>query len=91
MSSEEKDKSKQISTKGTIIKLTELPYKQKAIIKSFGQTELYVKLLEMGCIPEEEISVELTAPLGDPIAINVAGYNLSLRNNEAENILVEIL
>ena len=73
-----------------IIKLTELPYKQKAIIKSFGKTELYVKLLEMGCIPEEEISVELTAPLGDPIAINVAGYNLSLRNNEAENILVEI-
>ncbi len=91
MSAVEKDKSKQISTKGTIIKLTELPYKQKAIIKSFGQTELYVKLLEMGCIPEEEISVELTAPLGDPIAINVAGYNLSLRNNEAENILVEIL
>lgn len=74
----------------SIIKLTELPYKRKAIIKSFGQTELYVKLLEMGCIPEEEISVELTAPLGDPIAINVAGYHLSLRNNEAENILVEI-
>jgi ferrous iron transport protein A len=74
-----------------IIKLTELPYKQKAIIKSFGQTELYVKLLEMGCIPDEEISVELTAPLGDPIAINVAGYNLSLRNNEAENIMVEVI
>lgn len=79
------------SGKTMIIKLTELPYKRKAIIKSFGQTELYVKLLEMGCIPEEEISVELTAPLGDPIAINVAGYHLSLRNNEAENILVEII
>ena len=91
MSVASKDKIKQLSVKGTIIKLTELPYKQKAIIKSFGQTELYVKLLEMGCIPEEEISVELTAPLGDPIAINVAGYNLSLRNNEAENILVEIM
>ena len=65
--------------------------KQKAIIKSFGHTELYVKLLEMGCIPEEEISVELTAPLGDPIAINVAGYHLSLRNDEAENIMVEIM
>lgn len=73
------------------IKLTELPYKRKGIIKSFGQTELYVKLLEMGCIPEEEISVELTAPLGDPIAINVAGYNLSLRNEEAQNIMVELI
>ena len=77
--------------KGKLIKLTELPYRTKAIIKSFGQTELYVKLLEMGCIPEEEISVELTAPLGDPIAINVAGYNLSLRNSEAENIMVEVI
>ena len=75
----------------TLIKLTELPYRQKAIIKSFGQTELYVKLLEMGCIPEEEISVELAAPLGDPIAIRVAGYHLSLRNEEAEHILVEMI
>jgi ferrous iron transport protein A len=74
----------------SIIKLTDLPYKQKAIIKSFGETELYVKLLEMGVIPEEEISVELTAPLGDPIAVNVSGYQLSLRKDEAEHILVEI-
>jgi ferrous iron transport protein A len=73
-----------------IIKLTELPYKQKAIIKSFGDTELYVTLLEMGCIPEEEISVELRAPMGDPMAIEVAGYKLSLRRDEAEHILVEI-
>jgi ferrous iron transport protein A len=74
-----------------LIRLTELPYRKKAIIKSFGQTELYVKLLEMGCIPEEEISVELTAPLGDPIAINVAGYHLSLRNDEAAHIMVELI
>lgn len=74
-----------------IIKLTDLPYKKKAIIKSFGDTELYVKLLEMGCIPEEEISVELTAPLGDPIAITVAGYQLSLRKEEAGYIMVEMI
>lgn len=74
-----------------IIKLTELPFKQIAIIKSFGETELYVKLLEMGCLPEEEISIELTAPFGDPIAINVAGYQLSLRKAEAAHILVEVM
>ena len=74
-----------------LIKLTQLPFKQRAIIKSFGETELYVKLLEMGCIPEEEISVELTAHFGDPIAINVAGYQLSLRKAEADNIMVEIM
>jgi ferrous iron transport protein A len=75
----------------SIIKLTELPYKQKAIIKSFGETELYVKLLEMGIIPDEEICVELTAPLGDPIAVNVAGYQLSLRKDEASSIMVELI
>lgn len=72
-----------------LIPLSELPYKQKAIIKSFGDTELFVKLLEMGIIPEEEIAVELTAPLGDPIAVRVAGYQLSLRKEEAHEILVE--
>jgi ferrous iron transport protein A len=74
-----------------LMKLTDLPFKKRAIIKSFGETELYVKLLEMGCIPEEEISVELTAPFGDPIAINVAGYQLSLRKAAAENIWVELI
>lgn len=72
----------------TLIPLSELPYKQKAIIKSFGDTELFVKLLEMGIIPEEEIAVELTAPLGDPIAVSVAGYQLSLRKEEAHEIMV---
>lgn len=75
--------------KNTLIPLSELPYKQKAIIKSFGDTELFVKLLEMGVIPEEEIAVELTAPLGDPIAVRVAGYQLSLRKEEAHEILVQ--
>lgn len=74
-----------------LIPLTQLPFKQRAIIRSFGETELYVKLLEMGVIPEEEIAVELSAPLGDPIAVSVAGYQLSLRKEEASNILVEVL
>ena len=72
------------------LKLTELPFKQKAVIKKFGDKEFYVKLLEMGVIPDEEVSVELAAPLGDPIAILVAGYQLSLRKEEAEQIMVEI-
>ena len=45
----------------------------------------------MGIIPDEEISVELTAPLGDPIAVNVAGYQLSLRKDEASSIMVELI
>jgi len=45
--------------------------------------------MEMGCVPGELIKVEQVAPLGDPISITVAGYNLSLRLDEAENIFME--
>jgi ferrous iron transport protein A len=45
----------------------------------------------MGCVPGEKIRVEQIAPLGDPIAITVSGYNLSLRLDEARNIFVEDL
>jgi ferrous iron transport protein A len=43
----------------------------------------------MGCVPGETIMVDQIAPRGDPISIRIAGYHLSLRINEAENILVE--
>ncbi|MBP6455476.1 MAG: ferrous iron transport protein A [Chitinophagaceae bacterium] len=72
------------------IQLSKLPFKSKAIIKSFTDSELYVQLMEMGCIPDEEICVEISAPLGDPMSIKVSGYHLSLRKAEAEKIWVEI-
>lgn len=60
-------------------------------ILSFENNDLFLKLMEMGCVPGELIKVEQIAPLGDPISITVAGYNLSLRLNEADNIFVEEL
>lgn len=60
-------------------------------INSFTNDEIFLKLMEMGCLPGEIISVEKIAPLGDPLSIKVAGYSLSLRINEAEAILVEEL
>jgi Fe2+ transport system protein FeoA len=45
--------------------------------------------MEMGCVPGEIIKVEKIAPLGDPISIAVAGYQLSLRLDEADNIFVD--
>ena len=70
-------------------KLSELKLGQKGIIKSFGNQEIHLKLMEMGCLPGEEISVEQVAPLGDPVSVFVAGYTLSLRLDEAEHILVD--
>ncbi|MFY0591841.1 FeoA family protein [Roseivirga sp.] len=69
--------------------LTHLKLSEKGIIKGFTDDTLSVKLMEMGCLPGAEISLELVAPLGDPIAIEVAGYKLSLRKNEASSILIE--
>jgi len=60
-------------------------------IHSFEKDEIFLKLMEMGCIPGEIIKVEKIAPLGDPISIAIAGYSLSLRLDEAKNIFVEEL
>lgn len=68
--------------------LAELKKGQSAVIDSFTDLEMSVKLLEMGCVPGEIITLEKIAPLGDPIAIKVAGYLLSLRKAEAATILV---
>jgi len=73
------------------IKLSELKTGQKGLISHFEKNEVYLKLMEMGCVPGEFISVEQIAPMGDPISVSVAGYSLSLRLNEAENILVELI
>jgi ferrous iron transport protein A len=59
------------------------------VIKRFEEDTLFLKLMEMGCVPGELITVDHIAPLGDPICIAVAGYTLSLRLNEAELIWVE--
>lgn len=63
----------------------------KLIIKSFEDDEIILKLMEMGCLPGEVVTVEKIAPLGDPISINVSGYNLSLRIDEAAKIFVDIV
>ena len=69
-------------------KLSEVKMGQSGVIHSFENDEIFLKLMEMGCIPGETIRVEQIAPLGDPISISVAGYQLSLRMNEADSILI---
>ena len=73
-----------------IVRLSELKQGQEGIIKEFNSNEIFLKLMEMGCVPGEKILMEQIAPLGDPVSVSVSGYHLSLRLNEAEHILVEI-
>jgi len=74
-----------------IKRLSEIKPGHKVKINSFEKDDIFLKLMEMGCLPGEIITVEKIAPLGDPISITVSGYQLSLRLNEAEMILVEEL
>ncbi|MFM7510176.1 MAG: ferrous iron transport protein A [Bacteroidota bacterium] len=71
------------------VRLSDLKPGQEATIAAFENSELFLKLMEMGCIPGERVLVEQVAPLGDPISVSVSGYHLSLRINEAETILVD--
>ncbi|MGN6618700.1 MAG: FeoA family protein [Ilyomonas sp.] len=70
-------------------RLSEIGIGKLVEIISFESDDIFIKLMEMGCVPGERVRVEQIAPLGDPISISVAGYNLSLRLNEADRIFVE--
>ncbi len=70
-------------------RLSEVRMGSSAVIISFENNDIFLKLMEMGCVPGEVVKVDQVAPLGDPIAITVSGYNLSLRLDEARNIFVE--
>lgn len=70
-------------------RLSDIAVGKAVIIKHFENDDIFLKLMEMGCVPGERIIIDQVAPLGDPISIQVAGYTLSLRLDEAENIWVE--
>ncbi len=70
-------------------RLSEVKVGKSAVISSFENDDLFLKLMEMGCLPGETVKIDQVAPLGDPISITVAGYHLSLRVDEAELIWVD--
>lgn len=70
-------------------RLSEVKLGDTVIINSFKNDEIFLKLMEMGCLPGEKVTVDQIAPLKDPISILVSGYRLSLRLNEAEHVIVD--
>lgn len=59
------------------------------IIRVEGKGAIKRRILDMGIIPGLEVELERFAPLGDPIEIKLRGYHLSLRQKEAERIVLE--
>lgn len=55
-----------------------------------AEGELGRRIRDMGLVPGAEITVQKKAPLKDPVALRVMGFTLTLRNNEADDIDVEV-
>lgn len=61
----------------------------KLKLRAIEGSELKERLMTMGLIPGTEVAVLQSAPLGDPMAIRIRSYNLALRRDDAEKIIVE--
>jgi len=74
-----------------IIKMREMSDNQSGIIKKVSATgDMGRRIREMGLVPNTTIRIQGRAPLKDPVAIKIWDFSLTLRNNEANNILVEV-
>ena len=69
--------------------LSDLRIGEQGIIKHFIDDFIALKLMEMGCLPGEQVILERLAPMGDPSAISVSGYSLSLRKSEAAKVVIQ--
>lgn len=64
---------------------------QKAVIKRFPVDDVPLKLLEMGCLPGNEVEIVQQAPFRDPLYINLNGSHLAIRKETAEKIEIELI
>lgn len=74
----------------TVVALNRLnPGQSGRIMRVSGQPAARRRLLELGLVRGEMITVDRVAPLGDPVAFTIKGYHLSLRRQDAARIEVE--
>ncbi len=72
-------------------KLGEFRIGETGVIKTVsGEGRTRRRLLDMGVTPGAEVIMRKKAPLGDPIEINIRGYELTLRKSEADLIVLEV-
>lgn len=66
--------------------LDQLKPGEKGTIFNIKSSDITIKLLEMGLLPGKNVQYNFKAPLGDPISVQISGYSLSLRVDEAQLI-----
>lgn len=59
------------------------------VVKLHGEGAVRRRIMDMGITKNVEVFIRKVAPLGDPIEINIRGYELSLRRSDAE--MIEVL
>ena len=64
---------------------------ETGIIKTVaGEGKIRRRLFDMGVTPGAQVTLRKKAPLGDPLEVNIRGYELSLRKTEASCVLMEV-
>ena len=66
------------------------PGEEGVVKRVSGNGAVRRRLFDMGVTPGAPVKMRKVAPLGDPIEVTLRGYELTLRKNEAENVLVEM-
>jgi len=75
----------------TVISMRQMAAGQAGVINRVkGSGEVGIRIREMGLVPGAAIEIVGRAPLQDPVNIKLYGNNLTLRNNEADHILVDV-
>ncbi len=74
------------------INLREMGLDQAGVVASVKASgEMGRRIREMGLVPGKKIRVQGRAPLLDPVSLRIMGFTLTLRNNEADHIQVEVV
>ena len=72
------------------ISVADLRPGQKGVIKEFGEDQIPVKLLELGCLPGNLLELVQIAPLNDPLYIDVNGSHIAIRRDIARRIILDV-
>jgi ferrous iron transport protein A len=69
--------------------LADIPLGDEAVVQDVRAARgLAVRLMELGLVTGTRVFVRRKAPLGDPLEIELRGYSLSIRRDEAQHVLV---
>lgn len=71
------------------ITLSHLKRGERGVITDVSSEDIPLKLLEMGCLPGNEVELLQVAPLSDPLYLNINGSRVAIRKATAEHIFIE--